>query len=238
MDLSPLPHWLEQDGRCAAAMALDGGEMAALGVALPPALDRAVAKRRGEYRAGRTCARRAMQRLSPAPAAANIDASEWPEFGPDRAPVWPTGVTGSLTHSAAVALCVAGPARQFAGLGIDIELPVPAQEGRRLAPRIYCPSEFEPLAGTDWAEVGFTLLFSSKEAIYKAIYPTVQRFVDFHQARLLSLSGDKLVFALSDELSQQLGHQHRLYVRAARWQGHILTFCALAARGTDANTGP
>ncbi|SNR75085.1 4'-phosphopantetheinyl transferase family protein [Puniceibacterium sediminis] len=223
-DTSHLPHWLEQGGLCARWMALDGGDMSGLGIALPQVLERAVAKRQGEYRAGRTCARAAIDQVSPTSFA--LDKTDWPIFGPDRAPVWPTGIIGSLTHSPARVICVAGPADRYDGLGIDIEPAVPPRDSLTLAPRIFCPEELALVEPTSWAEAGFTLIFSAKEAIYKAVYPTIRRFADFHEVRLAEVSGDDLQFELMPEMSSDLGQQKTLQVRATWWQGHVLTFCA------------
>src|SRR5690606_20860903 len=60
----------------------------ALGVALPPAVQRAVPKRQAEFLCGRFLAQLAVQRLT----------GEWRaiEVGGHREPLWPEGVSGSL----------------------------------------------------------------------------------------------------------------------------------------------
>jgi enterobactin synthetase component D len=220
-----LPLWLTEHGMCARWMALDGGEMAALDVALPPQLARAVAKRKGEYRAGRRCAMEAIRDLAPDLPALTDTATDWPILGPDRAPVWPTGVTGSLTHCDRFVVCLTAKSRQYVGLGIDIEATVQPQDSLEIRSQIIRPEELALVSQTPWADAGFTLLFSAKESIFKAVYPTVKRFVDFHEARLTAISGDDLRFELQPELSSQLGRQSILQVRADWWQGHVMTLC-------------
>ena len=87
--------------RLAAALCLPGdvalvcGPIAAMqGELLPPeaqAIDHAVPKRRREFTAGRTAARRACARLGVWAGALPVAA--------DRTPVWPEGVVGSISHS-------------------------------------------------------------------------------------------------------------------------------------------
>src|SRR6267143_5303514 len=80
---------------------------------------RAVLKRRREFTAGRVCARAALERLGirgfPIVAA------------PDRSPVWPPGIVGSLSHCGDY--CGAAVARRgsIAGVGLDVERARPLQ---------------------------------------------------------------------------------------------------------------
>src|SRR5208283_1858886 len=62
------------------------------GVELPAALERATAKRVGEFLAGRFCARAAIEALAGAPV-------ELLPRGPDGCPVWPPGLVGSISHT-------------------------------------------------------------------------------------------------------------------------------------------
>ena len=125
-----------------------------------------VAKRLREFTHGRHCARAAMAQLGHEPVAI-VKADS-------RAPVWPPELCGSITHSGAVAAAIVGLSETYAGLGIDIETRDTVSED---IARIVCrPDE---LADTDTQRI--KLLFSAKEAIYKCIYPTVQRYVDFQE---------------------------------------------------------
>ena len=69
---------------------LRGGEPDPLLPAERAALGQVVDGRRRDFAAGRHCARRALARLvgSPEPILS----------GPDREPVWPQGIVGSITH--------------------------------------------------------------------------------------------------------------------------------------------
>lgn len=94
---------------------------------------------------------------------------------PRRYPIWPAGVTGSITHDAEFAAAVVAPADRFGGVGIDIEPAVPlTPEIRSLVGQPDEWASFSNLALCDKA------LFSIKEAVFKAVYPRDGIFLDFH----------------------------------------------------------
>ena len=93
--------------------------------------------------------------------------------GPDRAPVWPLGLVGSITHSTDFCAAVVARSDVSATIGIDAE-PIDAVPAE-LVEEILRPDEagdFNRQArpdGADWP----TLYFCLKEAAYKAFYPTL-----------------------------------------------------------------
>jgi 4'-phosphopantetheinyl transferase EntD len=135
-------------------------------------------KRRREFALARHCARKALAGLGIVDFALLA--------GPDRAPIWPASVVGSITHTEGGATGYCGVAvahrRVAAGLGIDAEprQPLPAE----LWPRVLDESEY--LAVLDAREPGVfaRLVFSAKEAAYKAIYPMRRQFLDFPDIHL------------------------------------------------------
>jgi 4'-phosphopantetheinyl transferase EntD len=132
--------------------------------------------RRREFAAGRACARRALAALGVADGAVLR--------GARRAPRWPEGVVGSLTHTGG--FCAAAVARSsaFAGLGIDAERDEPLSE-RALA-RICSPAEIEALRALPGRspERWGTLVFSAKESVYKAYFPLTEVFIGFRDAEI------------------------------------------------------
>ena len=144
------------------------------------AVSRAVEKRQREFAAGRNLAREALKRLGRAGCVI-------PRV--ERAPVWPEGTVGSISHSAElVAVCVA-EARRFAGVGVDIE-----HIGRvtdDIQARILTPAEL----ADDSIEDARTLRFACKEAIYKAVNPIIGEYFGFQVVRIdLEPSGTEGVF--------------------------------------------
>jgi 4'-phosphopantetheinyl transferase EntD len=151
----------------------------------PPAVDlfpeeearltRAVDKRRREFGTVRVCARQALARLGVAPVPILP--------GPRGAPRWPPGVVGSMTHCAGYRAAAVARAAELRSIGIDAEPhePVPAgvlgvvsrpEERRHLA----------ELAAASPGTCGDRLLFSAKEAVFKAWYPLTGEELGFDDA--------------------------------------------------------
>ena len=119
---------------------------------------RAAEKRRRDFVLGRSCARAALAPLGHGEAAIGM--------GADGAPQWPTGVLGSITHTRGYAAAVVGEASSFLGVGVDAERV--GGVTRKLWPRLFNAAEQALLAGRSDADVSATLLFSAKEAAFKA----------------------------------------------------------------------
>jgi 4'-phosphopantetheinyl transferase EntD len=119
---------------------------------------RSAPKRRRDFALGRACARAALTGLGHGDAA--IARSE------NGAPLWPPGIAGSITHTDGYAAALAGESSRFAGIGIDAE-----QVGGvtpDLWPRLFTGPEQDRLRNEADPLCAATLLFSAKEASYKA----------------------------------------------------------------------
>jgi 4'-phosphopantetheinyl transferase EntD len=126
--------------------------------------------RRREFLATRERARAALAELGHADALVGI--------GPRRAPVWPGGVVGSITHCAgyrAVAVARAGDLRS---LGIDAEPAVPLEDG--VADQVLLPAERARLRD----DVESTVVFSAKESVYKAWHPLTGGWLGFEDVEV------------------------------------------------------
>jgi 4'-phosphopantetheinyl transferase EntD len=99
--------------------------------------------------------------------------------GPSGAPLWPAGVTGSFAHDDRVAVAVIGKCRDVAALGIDVESTelLPPE----LLELVATPQEQQKISDDPYRG---RLLFAAKEAVYKAIYPLDQEFLDFHDVQV------------------------------------------------------
>ncbi|MEV5458066.1 4'-phosphopantetheinyl transferase superfamily protein [Streptomyces cellulosae] len=145
-------------------------------------LTRAVAKRRREFTAVRSCARRAMEKLG-VPAVPVVS-------GERGAPVWPEGVTGSMTHCEGYCAAALVHVGDVASLGIDAEPHAPLPEGVLSA--IALPQEAARIARllAERPDVHWDrLLFSAKESVYKAWYPLTRKWLDFSEADI-AVQGD------------------------------------------------
>ncbi len=135
------------------------------------AVSRAVAGRRAEFMAGRQAARAALKALGHPPVA--IPMAE------DRAPVWPDGVVGSLSHCRAACIAVVAKADRIASLGVDIEPFDPLPED--IVHEIGREDEIAGI-GPD-RRLAARQLFSAKEAAYKAQYPLTRTLFGFEGLR-------------------------------------------------------
>lgn len=155
------------------------------GVEVPEVLRQAVPKRQRHFRAGRYCAVEALRMLVPGTCVGAVGRSA------SGAPVWPVGVTGSITHTDDFVSAAAAWRTDVAALGIDTERIVPAARARELASLVAHPEELAAAraAGLDEARA-FTLVFSAKEAIFKCLYGIVGRRFGFEDARVLLVHGD------------------------------------------------
>ncbi|HEY2552783.1 MAG TPA: 4'-phosphopantetheinyl transferase superfamily protein [Streptosporangiaceae bacterium] len=143
---------------------------------------RAVPSRRREFGTGRWCARQAMAALGQPPAAIPT--------GARGAPAWPDGITGSITHCAGYRAAAVARTSEIAAIGIDAEPDRPLPDG--VLDIVARPEEVSMLAGLGGSAAGPSwdkLLFSAKEATYKAWFPLTGRWLGFEDASV-SISPD------------------------------------------------
>lgn len=130
----------------------------------------ASSKRRREFAAGRHLAALACQGLG----------QGRPALPPDRrgAPQWPAGAVGSITHCDSWAAAAVAESGVVLAIGIDVEPASPLPAG--LDRLVFAPSEHRTLTvGHSWAIPDDRVLFSVKEAIYKAWHPLTGMWLDF-----------------------------------------------------------
>ncbi len=186
-----------------AAVSIAGGRVAALDTALWPgeALSAAARPaRRAEFAAGRSAARAALAAAGLPPAALPRDKR--------GLPVWPAGLTGSITHAGGWAL--AAVTRLPAGLGLDAE-----EAGADLAlADIATPAE--RAAAPDPIR-----LFSAKEAAYKAQFPRSGALLAFTDLEITFTGGAFAARFTRDVPPFARGHV--LHGRQAQAAGLILS---------------
>ena len=153
------------------------------GISFPERLGRAVASRRAEYLAGRIAAAHAL-------AAIGIRGAQIGS-GAHREPLWPAGVSGSISHSAQTALCVVAR-RPDLCLGIDVERIVDDTLRGSISTQVLRADE-RPLSASapKLDNAAFTAAFSAKESLFKALFPVVGRFFGFEAARVRALDLDE-----------------------------------------------
>jgi 4'-phosphopantetheinyl transferase EntD len=133
-------------------------------------------QRKIDFATGRFCARKAMESLGVNPQALLI--------GNNREPLWPIGITGSISHSRKMCGAIAGKNQHFKSLGLDIE------EVGRVQSSVWNSiftdveqiflNQFESFEQQQNA----TLLFAMKEAFYKFQFPITRKYLGFKEVEL------------------------------------------------------
>lgn len=159
--------------------AYQDAHFAQLGIHWTDQLRNATDKRRAEFLAGRRCA---ALLLSARGLSAHVP------IGRHRCPVWPPGVVGAISHTASLAAAVIADETTFAALGIDIEPVMSTEIATELCAQVLNPAERawleHPWLST--AEIT-TLVFSAKESLFKALYPSVNEYFGFDAASMTAL---------------------------------------------------
>jgi 4'-phosphopantetheinyl transferase EntD len=182
----------------------------------------AVEPRRREYAAVRSCARICLRRLGyrPVPILPGVGG----------APIWPAGVLGSMTHCAGYAAAAVARRPRISAVGIDAEPDAPLPDG--VLELVATPAERDRLTATrpetdgpNWDR----LLFSAKEAVYKAWFPLVGDWLDHQEAEIRFHSQERTFTAqLSrDGLIIDRRQIHRLHGRWVRKRGILVTAVVL-----------
>ncbi len=135
----------------------------------------ATEQRRREFTAGRHCARIALAQLGLGSATIGR--------GLRGQPMWPVGVTGSISHSGAYAAAVvARTSPEVASIGIDLEVHDALDEASW--PPVLVAAEQDVCRRTTSPQRAATILFAAKEAVFKAQYPLTGAELDFLDVQL------------------------------------------------------
>lgn len=140
-------------------------------------VERAVERRRREFATGRACARSALEQLGRRPGP--ILAGEHGE------PLWPDGIVGSITHCDGYWGAAVARSTDLAAIGVDAEPHAALPRG--VIGRVAGPEERPALAALADAEPAIhwdRLLFTVKEAAYKAWFPLAGRRLGFADVRV------------------------------------------------------
>ncbi|HSJ01916.1 MAG: 4'-phosphopantetheinyl transferase [Verrucomicrobium sp.] len=103
-------------------------------------------------------------------------------------PQWPAGIVGSLAHDATLAVAIAAHSSPSCrGIGVDIEPSVPLDEA------------LVSMVATSWeqkaihaGQITGKQLFCIKEAVFKAVYPHDEVFLEFRDVEVDPANGTAL----------------------------------------------
>jgi enterobactin synthetase component D / holo-[acyl-carrier protein] synthase len=136
---------------------------------------RACERKRVEFALGRTAAHFALKQIgfeNPPPVLR----------GQKGEPIWPGGIVGSITHCYPWSVAVAVQCSNGFAVGVDLETKERMQ-GTDISDLVCREADLDWVRDGDFQE-RLTMIFSAKEAIYKALYPLCQRYIDFKEVEL------------------------------------------------------
>jgi phosphopantetheine--protein transferase-like protein len=141
-------------------------------------ISKAIDKRRYEFSAGRFCARKALQQIG-------IDSCIVTQ-GENGEPIWPDQITGSISHSKKWAAAAVSTTKDIMAVGFDIETINRISSG--ILKRIITEKEKELQDKKDEqnAQIYAALIFSAKEAIYKALSKLYNKTLRFKDVSIIS----------------------------------------------------
>ena len=166
---------------------------------------RSVDKRKSEFLIGRYLAHLVIRQL-------DLDIPDDFLLSPNRhrAPQWPPGVIGSITHTNGYCHVVATRRDHRISVGIDSEQIVEDSKIKMFMDHILVDSEKalyssynEVMSLAEYA----TFIFSAKESIFKSIHPLTEIMFGFESAAILSidLSAKSFIFRINKNLSANIG---------------------------------
>lgn len=181
-------------------------------------ISQALERRQAEFRAGRHCAHRALQRLG-APHQAILRDDK-------RAPIWPAGYLGSISHCGGYCLAACASESLLMGLGVDVEPLAPLKPGVER----YIHSAAESLFMSAHPELPARLIFSIKESLYKCLYPLLRCYFGFHAVEIeVDREGRSFSYRPSAGSNLPFPLELRFHGRYLITDGHLLTSAWLTA---------
>ncbi len=186
----------------------------------PDTIKKSVTIRQAEFLAGRYIASVALENLGIP--VANI------AIGKNREPIWPSAVVASLSHNRHSALCLAAHSKSCHAVGVDIERIITAERINDIQ-KVFCSAEEEALlrqSGLSYL-TAMTLLFSAKESLFKAIYPSIQRIIDFDTACITEINPQygNYTLMLKQFLSTELPQYHQFIGYFYTFPDTVITLC-------------
>src|SRR3990167_5268437 len=160
-------------------------------------VEKAVDKRKREFRAGRHAAHALFRQVG----------ADCPALlrGMQREPGWPAGWTGSISHTSGICMAAIAATSKYASLGVDVEQATPLKPD--ILDMICSKDEqahLRDIARLSGIGVALDkLVFSAKESAHKTYFPLNAHTLDFLDARIELDWGSKSfnAFILNPEAS-------------------------------------
>ena len=188
-------------------------------------------RRRENFIVGRLAACRAMRLLG-------ISAPGPVPRGDKREPLWPASIVGSITHSYPWTMVAVGRVSDIFAIGIDIENSQQVTK-EDISREICTDSELAWVCGSAGSSAALAMLFSSKEAVFKAFSTVSGKYFEFKDVQLVwhpetkCFRGELLV-----DLCDRLRRGRQFEVQVRRNEEWVFSFLIeRRARGSLIPTG-
>lgn len=160
---------------------LQGPNHICVGVTLPIVIRSSSEKRQTEHHLSRQCASQALSRIDPSLSSVVVASN------PDRSPIWPEGYVGSITHTDGYVSVVVALTSDVRAIGIDSEKIISVEIVNDIKDLVASETEQALCTNISQEQLFYTLVFSAKESVFKALYPTVKRIFDFTDVHFMGL---------------------------------------------------
>ncbi|MBL4829470.1 MAG: 4'-phosphopantetheinyl transferase superfamily protein [Aliivibrio sp.] len=191
----------------------------------PQNIKKAVNKRRAEFLAGRLSAMVALEKMG--------ILSSSVATGKHRNPIWPEECVGSITHNSETALSIVAPSNTLAYVGIDREEKMSIDVAKNIAFQILSINEMEFYYRQDLDFSLFcTIVFSAKESLFKAIYPYVERYLNFDISEIVGLciKTGKFRIVLKETLFDEIFEKNKVVDGYLELSGNVVTTVIIGNR--------
>lgn len=151
-----------------------------------PAVDGFHPNRKNEFLLGRVCASRAHEQCTG-------NELLFLASNKDRSADWPDEVVGTISHNQFWVGAAVAKKSELIGLGMDFE--VMGRTKIELSSHIRSHGDIQKHPKLSDEEL-LTIIFSTKESLYKALYPSVKKFFGFEDAALRAIDLDNGLFTI------------------------------------------
>ncbi|HEX8376310.1 MAG TPA: 4'-phosphopantetheinyl transferase superfamily protein [Pedobacter sp.] len=172
-------------------------------------------KRVTEFSTGRYCARKTLKSLGLTEPDILI--------GETREPLWPEGITGSISHCNNLVGAVTASTTKVKALGLDIE--IIGKVGLEIWDLVFTDNEQEFLRRnhTQDSELYSTVIFSAKECFYKLQFPITKTYIDFKDVEIL-INGEELKLSFVKHFEDISFTFEHVIIKYLTYNSNVITY--------------
>ena len=170
----------------------------------PTDLSKWVPQRQAQFLVGRLAAKKALTSHKVSPLDTQIG------IGDHREPIWPSGYIGSISHSGQISIaCVEQRQTARSSIGIDLQNNIDEAMQEKISSTILTDKDHftvkKGVANLSESQL-FTLIFSAKESVFKALFDDVGEYFDFKAVSVekIDCSSQQITLKTTTQLSEDI----------------------------------